>query len=70
MNAERWSREFDAKTKDWCNQIAALGADALIDAGIIRRADYQLATEVVSEEIYVRLSMHDYPPPPDSGRGE
>ena len=70
MSAERRSADFDSRTKDWCKQIAALATDALADAGIVRLAELQRAADVVSEEIYARLSVHGYPPGPDSRRGD
>ena len=32
--AEAWSPEFVARVREWCDHVAALGADVLADAGI------------------------------------
>lgn len=47
--------------KDWSRKVAALAADALVDAGLLRREDAQKAADVVAPEIVVRLAMEDRP---------
>jgi hypothetical protein len=49
--------------KTWCDTVAALGVDVLVDHELVRKEDFERATEIVAEEILVRLSMGDYPPP-------
>ena len=46
----------------WCDNIAVLSADALVDGGVIRKDDLERAAEIISEEIWVRLLVNDYPP--------
>jgi hypothetical protein len=48
--------------ESWCKEVAALGVDMLIDAGLIRKKDASTATAIIAEEIQVRLAMGDYPP--------
>jgi hypothetical protein len=64
--AERWTGEFSARARDWCEKVAGLGVDALVDAGLVARADIARAEAIVAEELFVRLCLHDYPPVPDS----
>ena len=47
----------------WCNNVAALGVDILLDCKLIREEDVEQAIEIVAEEILVRLAIGDYPPP-------
>ena len=49
--------------KSWCEKVAALGVDVLIDGELLKREDFERAKAIVAEEILVRLSMGDYPPP-------
>ena len=46
----------------WSEKVAALGVDALVDQGLIKKADFQRASSIVAEEIRVRLAVGDYPP--------
>ena len=39
-----------------------MAVDALLDAGLVRREDFDRAVGVVAEEIFVRLVLGDYPP--------
>ena len=48
--------------QSWCESVAGLSVDALIDAGLIRKEDFTNATAIVMQEILVRLSIGDYPP--------
>jgi uncharacterized protein YqgQ len=34
----------------------------LVDAGLIKKADFERATSIVAEEIRIRLVLGDYPP--------
>jgi len=53
--------EKDA-VKQWCSDVAALAADALVDAKLVRHEECDRATEIIAEEILVRLCLEDYPP--------
>lgn len=48
--------------KSWCESVAALGVDVLIDRGLIKEEDCELAIELLAQEILVRLCLDDYPP--------
>jgi hypothetical protein len=48
----------------WCDSIAGLVADALVDGGMVQHSDFKQAAEIISEEIWVRLLINDYPPSP------
>ncbi|HEX8721686.1 MAG TPA: hypothetical protein VF736_13710 [Pyrinomonadaceae bacterium] len=47
----------------WSEGVAELAVDALVDAGLIAKKDFERAVAVVAEEIFVRLVIGDYPPP-------
>lgn len=47
----------------WSNEVAELIADAMIDAELISKEQFENAVEVIGEEIFVRLITGDYPPP-------
>ncbi|MEK6234195.1 MAG: hypothetical protein N2C14_05760 [Planctomycetales bacterium] len=49
------------KDNDWSRSVAELAADALIDAGLIQKAQFAQTTEVIAEEIFVRLILNDRP---------
>jgi len=55
---------MDVKT--WCDDIAILIADALVDSGHISKDDLSAVSNIVSEELFVRLVLNDYPPPQKS----
>jgi hypothetical protein len=63
---EEWSDTFASSVRQWCEKMAILGADALIDAGLLAKADFEKAVAVLSEEQCVRLALRDYPPVVDS----
>ena len=48
--------------KSWSEGVAELAVDALLDAGLVRREDFDRAVSIVAEEILVRLALGDYPP--------
>ena len=64
--AERWSDTFSARVRAWSDHVAALAVDELVCAGMVRMDQLQSASDVVAEEIFVRLCLLDYPPVPDS----
>jgi hypothetical protein len=45
----------------WTRAVAELAADALVTARILAKDDLQKATEIIAEEIYVRLVAGDRP---------
>ena len=47
----------------WSKDIADLIVDALVEAGHIRKDEFEDAVPIVAEEILVRLALGDYPPP-------
>lgn len=60
----------DATAGGWAKDVAALAVDALLDAGIVPKSQFDAACEVVAEEIYVRLCLNDYPPPVDHSNSD
>lgn len=64
--AEVWSPEFAARVRAWCDHVAALGVDVLVDAGLVGRGDFERARGIVAEEVFVRLCLHGYPPSPEA----
>lgn len=51
MNDEKWSKD-----------IAILIADSLADGALIDRANLSRATDIIAEEIWIRLLGKDFPP--------
>jgi len=49
--------------KEWCDKVAILSADALVDAKLIKKEEVLLAAAVIAEELLVRLSLSDCPAP-------
>ena len=45
----------------WSHTVAELAADGLVTAKILAKDDLQKATEIIAEEIYVRLVAGDRP---------
>jgi len=45
----------------WGRAVAELAADSLVTAMILAKDDLQKATEIIAEEIYVRLVAGDRP---------
>jgi hypothetical protein len=64
--AERWSDESAGRVRAWCEKVAALGVDVLVDAGLIEKADFERASDIVAEELFERFCLRDYPPLPES----
>jgi len=54
---------MEKSMEDWSVRIAALAVDGLLTANIISRENFEKAVEIVEEEIRVRLSLGDVPPP-------
>jgi hypothetical protein len=55
--------------EEWSQAVAEVAADALVDAGLLRREDFAKAAAIVAEEIAVRLALGDYPPGSPGGSG-
>ena len=53
------SEEF----KKWSNDVVVLAADAMIDAKLISKEQFEESVTVIGEEIFIRLLMGDYPSP-------
>jgi hypothetical protein len=51
----------DEICKDWSGRVAALAIDALMDHKIVAKVDFDRATAIAAEEIFVRLVMRDRP---------
>ena len=47
--------------QEWSQRIGILAADALLDAGLIQKADLKKAEVIISEEVLVRLTLQDRP---------
>ena len=68
MAREIWSNRLAGEVKAWCDKIAPLVVDSLLDAGLIRHEDLQRGTAIVSDELFVRLCLLDYPPSKEGDR--
>ena len=55
--------EKNDEVKTWCDLIAALAVDALVDGDLIKKEEFEEASAIVAEEILIRLLLNDYPPP-------
>ena len=60
----------DATAGDWAKSMASFAVDALLDVGLVPKAQFEAACEIVAEEIYVHLCTNDYPPPVDHSNGD
>lgn len=49
--------------KEWSASIASFVVDALLDAGLVQKEDFNDAAAVVAEEIFILLCTNNYPPP-------
>ena len=54
--------EGSDETKNWCDQIAGIIVDAMLDAKLIEKEIFDEAVDVASLELFVRLTCGDYPP--------
>lgn len=52
--------------KSWSEGVAVLAVDALVDAGFVTKENFDRAVVTVAEEIFVRLTLGDYPPREES----
>lgn len=61
-NAENFGDELMASNK----HIAVMSLDVLVDSRMLKQEDFDLAVDLVAEEMFARLSGGEYPPqPPD-----
>ena len=63
---EPWSAEFSARVREWCDKVSVLSVDVLLNVELVSKGDFERATGIVAEELFVRLCLHDYPPVPES----
>jgi hypothetical protein len=49
--------------QEWCDGVSQIAVDALLDANLIDRDQFEKAADIVAEEIFARLTVGDYPPP-------
>jgi hypothetical protein len=54
-----------ATAGEWAKSVAASVVQDLLDTGIIPQAQFDVASEVVAEQLFCRLCMNHYPPPVD-----
>lgn len=52
---------IESSLYSWCENVAALAVDMLVDHGLLKKEDFERAVELVAEEILVRLTIGDYP---------
>jgi hypothetical protein len=62
MGVDPRSNRESVGLKAWSDHVASLAADALVDARLIDRANFEDARRVIAEEIFVRLCLRDFPP--------
>jgi hypothetical protein len=51
------------KLLTWCEKVASLGVDMLLENNLVKRDDFDLAVTLVAEEIRIRILIGDRPPP-------
>ncbi len=62
--AERWAEEYSARVRGWCEKVAPLGVDALVDAGLVAKGEFAHGSSIVAEELFARLCTTTSHPPP------
>jgi hypothetical protein len=67
--ADAWSVEFATRVHKWCEDLSLLSVDALVEARLISTSEVGRASQILTEEVYVRLCLKDYPPIPVSPAG-
>ena len=45
----------------WSLKVAALAADRLLEAGILTKDKFEVATQLIGEEVGMRLALDDRP---------
>ena len=54
----------DAKTdQEWTDRVGSYSAVTLVLAGLLTESQQERAAAIIAEEILVRLSLRDRPPP-------
>jgi hypothetical protein len=66
MGEGRWSDRLSAGVKAWSDHVADLAADALVEAQLVGRDHRDRAAAVISEEVFVRRCLLDFPPASES----
>lgn len=56
-------KNSDEGIQTWCDSVAELIVDVMIDADLVKLEKFQDAASVISMELFVRLNLGDYPPP-------
>jgi hypothetical protein len=54
----------DKKLKEWSDHVSGIAVDALVDAGLVARKDFDAASTIVAEEVFIRLIIGDKPASP------
>jgi hypothetical protein len=62
MGGDVMPGERQDPVRAWCDRVAALGVDALVDAGLVAKGEFKNAAAIAAEELFVRLGLDDYPP--------
>ena len=55
------NEEEERKFEEWSKRVSALAIDRLVDAGIIKKDEFEIAVELAAEEILIRLLLGDRP---------
>jgi len=58
------------KDNDWSRSVAELAADALVDAGLIQKAQFDQTTDLIAMEVFVRLCLNDRPDRKESAEND
>ncbi|HLY47258.1 MAG TPA: hypothetical protein VKQ73_16890 [Stellaceae bacterium] len=58
-----WQKVANNPHMMWCLQVASMGVDELARAGLIPWSEYDRATKIIAEEIFIRMVANDLPPP-------
>jgi hypothetical protein len=53
---------MEQDSQAWSGMIADLAVDALVDAKLLKKEDFEAAAKIVATEIEVRLALGDLPP--------
>jgi hypothetical protein len=56
-------KELDKTRMEWCESVASLAVDVLINCNLVEKDKFDEAVEIVAEEVWIRLIVNDYPPP-------
>lgn len=57
-------KESNKKNMEWCETLATLTVDELVDYKLVQKDKFDEAVKIVAQEIYIRVfCLNDYPPP-------